>query len=504
MISQRAGPTTRAHIQNYSPPPSSNGLVWLSILAFAAFAGLAGLSIGAVGTPGVVAVIGMVAVLAVLWVPVSVTIWILLAVSFLAIGQAEYFLGFRKAYWISYATGGMLYLRLLVELLGVQDRSSQPRTGPLPLFVWFLLLVLFIGIISSTLAAIPLAQAIASGKDYFFLWSVLLAFGVGSVSPQLTSQAFNWLPALAMLQVPVVVYQKLVVEPSRTGGSPFDAVVGLFGGDPHGGGASGAMAFVAVCTILIMVSRWKHKAVSKALAITAIACSLLAVALANVKFALILLPLGMFLLLGRGFLRTPLRAALLALCTVAAVAGIAKVYAVSYTKSGQVAEYFADSLGNNLDTEVKDSRLQISRTAAIKIWAKEVDRSNVYRVLLGYGIGESERGTLFEGGVAKNFVFDIGRSSLVVLLWDVGILGASLFMAAIIAGAINCRAASRHIADGKLSADLSAGWVILLLMLISLPYGTELVNIPQIQLLCILILGQALFAPRKEELDERR
>ena len=77
----------------------------------------------------------------------------------------------------------------------------------------------------------------------------------------------------------------------------------------------------------------------------------------------------------------------------------------------------------------------MGRTAAIPFWWHEHDLSDPAHLLVGHGMGSSRfRSSLGVGEVAKRYVFSIDTSAATAMLWDLGLLGGSAFVAMLISG----------------------------------------------------------------------
>jgi len=173
--------------------------------------------------------------IALLALSTDMLIWAVVLLSLLVVGQAMYFLGLNQAVWIPFGLGLLLYLRVPMAYANgpyVKLRQSPPLT--------FLALA-FIGVVilSMLVNMSDLFQAFRAAKSYTFLWSIFFVIAYCGVKQKTLDQIWRFCIWMVFLQIPLVLYQYLIVAPQRSNlggrfGVSWDAIVGGFGGDPMG------------------------------------------------------------------------------------------------------------------------------------------------------------------------------------------------------------------------------------------------------------------------------
>ncbi len=416
--------------------------------------------------------------------------------SFLLTGQLTYFAGISKALWLPFLLGVLLWVRLPIDLMQSQQSrvaTHMPSAVKAGLFVYFATLVT-----ASAINAIPLLQLFVSAKEYSFIWSILALLAFGLYKREALIRLWALLPWLMPLQLPLVLYQRFVIAPSRSSkgiGAAWDAIVGAFGGNQNAGGASGAMGLFCIVAIGIVVARWRQGLMSGRLALFLAACGLLSVGLAEVKFAVVVLPFAFAILFFSRLRTRPLETALaLVLSVVLSFAGLI-AYKVQFSVTGAdktVGEYVSSvfqSRSNDADFINMRTR-EMGRVAALKFWLDEHSLSEPDKLLMGHGAGASRVGDVVVGAEARRYPFLIARSSMAILLWEVGLIGFAAICLALAAGFVSLlRLSVQTNLSGEMRATAASMAVAVALIGLELPYNTDFLFAHQIQLLLFAALG---------------
>lgn len=466
-------------------------------LVFAVFAGLA---VAVIGSFAAVALTSLMLFVAAMLMPVPLLFRLIVGIVFVVVGQLIYFARIDKAFWIPYLLCLVLYLRLLSPVTRGRAADAGAAMGLAKLMLVVLLLT---AVATSLIHQVPPMQWLVAGKEYFFLLGILLCFAVGVLGTRDVDRLMRWLPWFLALQLPVVLYQRFYVVGQRAGDSAFDAVVGLFGGDPNGGGASGAMAIFSVFAAVVAIEGWRAGAWTGRRAGWTVLLALLPIVLAEVKFALLLLPFAAILVYGREVRRHPVRSVAAIVGGAVLAGGLLLAYQYQFTsdrtKEGRsVGDYAASIFERNFGSDQVNLRtLEVGRVAALVMWSRRNGWHDPAGLLIGHGIGATRIGNLVVGEIAKTYRIRIGRTSLAILLWEVGLLGTSAVIAGLLAASVAAfRQARRTDAAGH-AWLLRASGAGLVLVLLGLPYNTDFVEVAQIQVLAWCLAGFVLAVARE-------
>ena len=479
--------------------PSPGGALVVGIAIVVAMIAVLGGAATALAGPLATAVFGGLVLGAVaLFLPLPWFIGSMFVLSFLVVGQLTYFARMDRALWFPFLMGAILLARLpldqLVPSRGISQRIPYATDPPWP--VTASIVVFFATLVATSLINASAAlQLLVSGKEYVFLWGLYFVMSAGLVRPELITKLWAALPWLMVIQLPLIVYQRFVIVPSRQGfGAAWDAVVGAFGGNPLGGGASGAMGVFCVIAILISVERWRRGQMSGSKALLFVSSGIVSIGLAEVKFAVVLLPIGALLLFRRGLMRKPLRSILALTGSVAAAVVLLSVYQSQYSRNAErqtTVEYITAMFEPSTDTSFINLRTrEMGRVAALSFWIDQHGWSQPAQLLIGHGAGASRVGSFVVGEAAKNFPFNIGRSALAMLLWEVGLLGAAAYTLMLFAAYLYTYALTKApVLDAETQSTLSTMGPAIALLAATLPYNTDLIFSHQSQLILLLCLG---------------
>jgi hypothetical protein len=319
-------------------------------------------------------------------------------------------------------------------------------------------------------------------------------------------------PALALwlaVQSLVVVWQRFVIAPRRGGDAPWDSVVGLFAGKAFGAGGSGTMALVSLWAAASVALAWRAGLIRLHWALLAVIAALLACALAEVKVAIVLLPLLALWVLwapgvdmqtaqwsawNRGLGRWTRR--ILGLGGAIVVAGLLMwAHQQQFTvggsrESSSSLDYAQMAMERNLDQrDVPDEHGQLTRLGALQYWWRHQSMSDLPGALIGHGVGSVRRSSLSPGKLLQGLRFEPARSSAAVLLWETGLLGLLAWVGSSVCWLLVARRMGRTRTDAQQSVALRSGAAIITLTLLSLVYGADWFEAPHLAVAYLLGVG---------------
>jgi len=472
-----------------------------SILAFAPFVLFFGLALGFFGTPFGIGLIGLLLLVASFFIPLRFLFWLLVIVTFWLAGPIQYFGHIQKIFWLPYLLGALLMGRALATQLFKKRNNSPAIQGDTALPVFKTLLwIWLLGLIASSLfnAASPF-QVLLSMKEYLFLWGGGLVLAWGLINPEAVDRIFRHSVWFLLAQFPVILYQRFVVAAKRIGPSSWDSVVGLMSGDPEGGGASATMALVVILIMVYHLAAWRHGRCRLPLLLLVIGLGLASIMLAEVKFAVLLIPVAFAMVYGRHIIRRPLFGISFLVVALAMGYLIVLAYQSQFAGNGSKASRSVDAYveevieRNSGGDQINTLTGEMGRIAALKFWWTNHSLAEPLHVVMGHGIGASRIG-MVEGEIAKRFRFEVGRSTLVILLWEGGILAATCLVAMLGFAAIRGFVAAQQATTPEQKVIMTTAAIGLAITLLMTPYGPDLFSVSQAQLLAILLIVRILAA----------
>lgn len=428
-----------------------------------------------------------------------------LVLGFVLTGMVMYFGRVPQMHWLV----ALLFLAMLVrfpfELFG---RGSYKRKQSMSLVSVCLMIFFGMAILSIVINASPPLQAIVGLKHYLLPLALSALIAFGRFTPKFWLSVWRWIPILLIIQLPVSIYQYLFVAKSRahtlaSQGISWDAIVGTFGGNPDGGGASGALAWFLCFGIVATIALRDHKLIGRSLAFWAYVCAALVVILAEVKVVIVFLPIG-FLVYKRKEVLSSLPIALTWFAATALfVPGILLLYSIVHWGDAglhfnSISDIFEYSFKAESNVNFR-SRLtgELSRSAALNMWWTENMLSGDFiHAIFGHGPAASKVSATFGyGEVAKRyFPYQLNTSALSAMLWDIGLVGTLAFIGALIFAAISAFANVQKFNNNIpiLSAIYDVCGVGAILLIVDMPYNLDIISNSAIQMTMAIIFGVAL------------
>lgn len=433
---------------------------------------------------------GMIALPAAWW------IWALIGLSMLAVGPLVYFAHLEGA------RAGVLVLglTLVVPLLFRAFMHGDGSTHTVPGFIWFGALFLACLVFSTAIAEPRLADFINIVRQYLWYLPLILLLMLGAMGPESLAKVWYALLVIAALQLPVVVYQHFTSAAGREGINALDSVVGLFPGNPEGGGSGAAMAVFVLMMMVFALALWRRGLLRTWQLIGMGLVSVATISFAEVKAVALLFPFALGLVYWRELRRHPLRLVSIVLVGVVAAWGIISFYDYQYTKrslgtfrvTGQ-ADSAMEAVRGQFDPSRRSNfgDLGNSRMGRYADWyERNVVHGDAFHLIFGHGGGATSISRVGLGKVAAQSPYFVNSTGSNVLLWEAGVLGHALLLLILLTAAL---AASRLSRDTRVptlhQALLQASAVALVLHAITLPYRSSIfVTLPS-QVILALLLG---------------
>jgi hypothetical protein len=483
-------------------PNRSRGAVPLLILSLG-FALLMG-AVAGMGKPALLApFIGLLALIGLFIVPSRLAFWTIFLVSMLIVGPVMYFGKMDNARWGPPLLAMAMYVPLVAFIFKPRKPTVQPGW---PLWVFVLVMFLVVAACSTVMSSPRLGEVVVASRAYMAFWSVVLALGVGMLAPRDMVLAWKALLVVAIIQLPVAVYQYFVVAKASSRLSPWDAVVGTFPGNIEGGGASHGMGIFLLIAMAAVLTLWRARQINRYFAAAVMVGILGSLGLSEVKAAVLLVPAVFVLIFYRELLRRPMLSFGAVLASVVLMGALFAVYTTTFyagrgmTLSGKMPTSPLQSIENQLNPQEVHTRdtgkgVVVSRAARMADWwTRSVRYGDPFHAMLGYGIGATQISSIGMGELVSQFPYPLDMTGTTILLWETGVLGHLLLMAALLMAGLNCNASARSpLVPVVHQALLQAAGAGLIIYAITLPYSNFALRAAPSQFVMVFMLGYSAY-----------
>lgn len=422
-------------------------------------------------------------------------IWLVLSLGLLVAGVvpiwADYFAS--KAVWGISIMGFML---MVSTLFGA---AANPRaTRNTPGFVWLTLIFMLYAVISTLVQFHSIGEFFGGFKRYFQALGLLFALSWLRIDEEDIRRWQKFLFVVALVQLPFAVYELIELVPLRqTFGIsflvPIDVVAGTFGANLYTGGANSEMATFLIIVLAFMLARQRAKLLPLRRLILIAPFVLAPLFLGETKVVVILVPLMFLVLYRRELLSRPDIAVMgLVFGTILTVgAGIAYLTITKTTLDEQIEE----TLSYNV-YEKGHGAYRLNRTKVLSFWVEQQGAHDPVSLVLGNGLGSAHTNT--GGHVAMRYpTYGIGLTAASTLLWELGVVGITLFLSILILAWRTAAGLRRTASEAWVRADASAIQAVLPLFALYVFYRVSLLETLSFQIVFAVLLGYLAWMHRR-------
>ena len=445
-----------------------------------------------------VMLLGIYGALFVLIVPSVWIVWLIFWSAFLIIGPSAYFIRFTQIQWLTVLISAALFLPVIFNLLSSRKNILSAQFS---VNLFLPAAFIFLAILSSIINQSQLGDFVNASRHYFFMWSLLLVFAFGLVQADTFTKLWKALLIVAILQLPMALYQYFYVARQDARMSPWDAVIGTFQGNIDGGGDGASMSMMLLITIITSIALWRERQLKLNWMILVLISGIGTMVLAETKTMVMLLPVLMGIYYRKEFTKKPLETITVMIGAFLLMSTILTAYesvhyetSATFKSNSQINSVY-DSIINAITPNPGEDSAHVSRvTLLVNWWNSNVVHGEVHSTVFGHGIGAVHSSKIQRGEIARLYEYKIAKTTSVILLWETGILGHLVFFLILLFGAkTSADTAKSEYVPAIHRVLLRVGSVNLVMLLITLPYASfHLFSIP-IQFLIMLMLGQSLY-----------
>ncbi len=427
----------------------------------------------------------------------SITLTVILGLVVSGILQVFIYVSDKSMLWGIAVLGFIITLSALVRLL-----SRRGVVNKTPAFVWAALIFVMYAVVVGVMNWHFAEEFILAFKRYFQMMGILFALSWFYFDRATVQRWKRLLLLVALIQLPFALYELVILVPYREGFAssiaglvPVDVVAGTFGIDVYGGGASGEMATFLVMALAFLLAYKKNNLISTKRMLVVAPFILTPLFLGETKIVLIFMPL-MFLLLYFRDLVTSLHKAL-----VVIVVGGVLTYAAGAMYLSAMGKGLSDMVEMTVSYNLKDmgyGNNVLNRTTALTFWAEKHGIDEPVSSLLGHGLGSSHSAT--QGHLALQYPgYGLDLTAVSVLLWDIGIVGLSLFLSILMLAWNAAKKLERESKFAEVKAEASAIKICIAFLAINIFFDRAALEVISWQIVFSFVLGYLAWLHRNHQ-----
>ena len=426
----------------------------------------------------------------------KLTIWLVLALG-LSTGAMLSLAGsgFDKMSWA---------ISMMAMLLLLPSGMQLLRKPDAPLFIWIAIIFVGQAILATVLQWYSADEFIMGFKRYFQMFGLLLTLATIAITRNDFERWLKLLFGIALLQLPFALYELFVLVPMRGGGNAgeaTDVVAGTMGANLVGGSPNSVMALFILVAFVFVFARWRAGLLATwKMAIFGMLL-LAPLTLGETKIVVFMIPLAGMVLLRKDFIKNHFRYLPLLMGLAFVTVVMVYVYVVVVLNS-TFADVIDASLKYNVGSQGYSRLTYLNRTTVVSFWWAQQGLHDPMGFLFGHGLGSSFGSAGNAGHVAMHYPkAGIGLTTISTLLWDVGVIGFTLYVSLFIAA---WRAANRlwhNTLAPVVRADLLAIQSAIALIVLFMPYSDSQVNLMSMEIIVAVVLGYLAYLIRQHKSD---
>jgi len=425
---------------------------------------------------------------------IGIVVWVVLIGTLLVAGPlVMHFPEVRRLPWL-FSMMGLLLAAAATLYIG-SGRNLQRNEAPA--FVAIAIAFVVYVILNSALSDGVLDEKLTALKRLLQYWGVLFIF---ATAPFAARNVRQWVLAvflISLVQLPLALYQRIVLVPLRMNMPervvPIDIVAGTFEADLWGGANNNTMAFFLLVAAVGLLSAYRDGLISGFKAFLLLAIVAIPLGLGETKMVLLFLPLAFLAAYGDMVRKRPGMFAVASVAAGTVIAFFLYLYVGVLGADGRSLS-FDQRIAENLEYNVGSTGYYggggLNRTTVIPFWWSQHGLNNPVATAIGHGIGASFHSETDPGHIDRKYAgYSVGLTGLSALLWDVGLVGAGLYLAVLLAAAlVAIRLAGR--AEPGLDRAVCRALVASVFMQIALvPVADMMLLVPSTEVLQGLTLG---------------
>ena len=426
--------------------------------------------------------------------------------TLLVAGTLKYFFGLSQFQWILSALGVALLGYTVVRKLFEVTRTYIPADG-----IAQVMLLWWIGLLFASVAnVLPILDWLVGLRIYLPVFGIFAYVAYGQPSEKLLKGLILFMLAIASVQWVFCLYQMLRVVPMRIAlhypGSPWDSVVGSFGGEKFGGGESGSLGIFLSIIMVLAAALKKHDQLKVLPLLIVFLAGFSAMVLTESKVIAVMIPLGCFFVYRDYIFKQPAKF----LLGVLALGGLMLLLLVAYyfmywqtDNNLGLFDALYDRFAYSFDPHFEASTTNLGRVGSLIFWwDKHAIVDNPLTFLFGHGLSSaiSSSSVINEGVAVRQYGVMLDVTGASKLLWESGIMGFLEFLLIFVFGFIHAQRLKNIMALPEWHRAAMGGIeAAMVIMPLALFYEVTVVSSLPMQFIAMFMLGYVVYWWRETE-----
>lgn len=369
---------------------------------------------------------------------VNSVVWIVLVGTLLIAGPFLLFFPlYGRLNWLFSILGFFLSLAAIAHA-GTSRKVNQEGA---PAYVYLLIAFSVYAIASTTFSVGSLNEGVGAIKRNLQFMGVAMALAFVPIAAKTVRSWVMFFMLLGVMQVPLALYQRIVLVPLRFNLPdrvvPVDIVAGTFEAQLTGGGNNIVMAYFVLLVIAGVICAYRESLLTgvKALALGAIVA--IPLTLGETKIVLILLPVAFLAVFMDQIRKRPVVFVVGSMLASGALAALFVVY-LTFGNHDDRPMTFEQRLQENIEYNFGNAGYfegpSLNRSSVVSFWWEKNGVKDPIKTAFGHGLGASFSvpGTDSLGHLNVKYPrYSIDLTGVAAILWDLGIFGFLLYAMAI-------------------------------------------------------------------------
>ncbi len=442
----------------------------------------------------------------------TILLWVSIVGALVVVGAIRLYLpAIQQVRWLLTPISLVLLAHLVLFWL---DRANRNAIARVPVVIWWASAFLVLMLSVSLLDNLEVNRFIVGVKGYFQVWGLLFAITFIPWRQSTVDAIPRVLLIIALIQIPFVLHQLLVLVPSRSGVGDgivaVDVIAGTFGASLEGGGANATLAAFLVMALAGSVSAVQYRIMPAWWLLVLVPMLMFPMLVNMAKVSVLYIFAAFGVLFYRDMLAHPMRF----LAAIAGIAALGAALMTAFTLSAPEnagVEDWQSLIEYTYQSNIEEEEVagQLTRASTLGYWAEEHWPADIMGMLIGHGVGITRvpdatdpfasTVSVSQGGIPLmvDLTLKPGTTSIAAILWEGGVIALILIVGLLVSGYRSAGRSALFYRDiPERAAALRAAQACVVVLFITLFHKNMFVFDVIYQTLLVVIVGYTAYWDR--------